>query len=155
MTIALALFASCSKMLDIEPTDAISSSEAIKDKAGIEKAITGAYDALQNAGLYGRNRVILGDLAADNLVWTGTTLDYAQLDNNNVTIDNSLIDGMWSGAFDGINRVNGILAVLPGISDITDAERAAFEGEAVFMRALHYFNLLTYFGGVPIRTSIG
>lgn len=153
MTTGLALFASCSKMLDIEPTDAISSSEAIKDKAGIEKAISGAYDAFQNAGLYGRNRVILGDLAADNLVWTGTTLDYAQLDNNNITIDNSLIDGMWSGAFDGINRVNGILAAMPGISDINDAERAAYEGEAVFMRALYYFNLLTYFGGVPIRTS--
>lgn len=147
------LVSSCSKMLDIEPTDAISNEEAIKDKAGVEKAITGAYDVLQNIGLYGRNRVILGDLAADNVSWTGTTLDYAQVDNNQVPIDNSLIEGMWSGAYDGINRVNNILYALPGIGGITDNERKTYEGHALFIRALLHFNLLTYFGGVPVKTS--
>jgi starch-binding outer membrane protein, SusD/RagB family len=144
---------SCSKMLDIEPTDSISSTEAIKDKAGIEKAITGAYDALQYASLYGRNRVILGDLAADNLVWTGTTYDYYEIDNNEVSIENGLIDGMWSVSYDGINRVNNILDAIPGIEDLTDTEREKFEGEALFLRGLNYFNLLQYFGGVPIITA--
>jgi hypothetical protein len=144
--------ASCSKMLDIEPTDSISSDVAITDKAGVDKAIVGAYDALQQVGLYGRNRVILGDLAADNLVWTGTTYDYYEVDNNTVSLENSLIEGMWAGAYDGINRVNNILLALPGIGDITDAERATYEGEALFMRGLFYFNLLKYFGGVPIKT---
>jgi hypothetical protein len=147
------LLSACTKMLDIQPTNAISSNEAIKDKAGVEKAITGSYDALQLAGLYGRNRVILGDLAADNLVWSGTSLDYAQIDNNNVAIDNGIIDGMWSGAYDGINRVNNVLYALPGIGDLTGNERNQFEGEALFMRALFHFNLLTYFGGVPIKTE--
>lgn len=144
---------SCSKMLDIEPTDAISNEEAIKDKAGVEKAITGAYDVLQNVGLYGRSRVVLGDLSADNLSWSGTTLDYAQIDNNQVPIDNSFIEGMWSGAYDGINRANNILFALPGISDMTDAERNAYEGQALFIRALLHFNLLNYFGGVPVKTT--
>jgi starch-binding outer membrane protein, SusD/RagB family len=147
------LLGACSKMLDIEPTDAISSSEAIKDKSGVEKAIAGSYDAFQLPGLYGRERVILGDLAADNLVWSGTNYDYAQIDNNNVSIENGLIDGMWSGAYDGINRVNNILAALPGINDLSDAERDKYEGEALFMRALFHFNLLTYFGGVPVMTE--
>ncbi len=149
----LFILTSCSKMLDIEPTDAISSSEAIKDKAGLEKATTGAYDALQQVGLYGRNRVILGDLAADNLKWTGTTLDYGQVDQNQVPIDNSFVEGMWAGAYDGINRVNNILVALPGIGDLTDSERAAFEGDALFLRALFHFELLTYFGGVPVKTT--
>ena len=147
------LLVACNKMLDIQPTDAISSDVAITDKSGVEKAIIGAYDAFQLPGLYGRERVILGDLSADNLVWTGTNMDYAQLDNNNVSIDNAIIDNMWSGAYDGINRVNNILAALPGIGDLTDAERNMYEGEALFMRALFHFNLLTYFGGVPIKTT--
>ena len=147
------LFGACSKMLDIQPTNAISSEEAIKDKSGVEKAINGSYDAFQLAGLYGRNRVILGDLAADNLVWTGTNMDYSQVDNNKVSIDNGIIDGMWTGAYDGINRVNNILAALPGIGDLTETERNQYEGEALFMRALFHFNLLTYFGGVPIKTK--
>jgi hypothetical protein len=87
------------------------------------------------------------------MVWTGTSLDYSQIDNNTVAIDNSLIDGMWTGAYDGINRVNNILIALPGIGDMTDVERAQYEGEALFMRALLYFNLLNYFGGVPIKTE--
>lgn len=152
-TIACSLIAaSCNKMLDIEPTDAISNDLAISNKAGVEKALTGAYDAFQNTGLYGRNRIILGDLSADNLKWTGTTYDYYEIENNDVSIENSFIEGMWAGAYDGINRVNNILYALPGIEDMTEAERNSFEGQALFMRALFHFNLLQYFGGVPVKT---
>lgn len=147
------LLVSCNKMLDIQPTDAISSDVAIKDKSGVEKAIYGAYDAFQQAGIYGRNRVILGDLSADNLVWTGTNMDYSQIASHDVSIDNGIIDGMWTGAYDGINRVNNILSALPGIGDLTEGERNMYEGEALFMRALFHFELLTYFGGVPIKTT--
>jgi starch-binding outer membrane protein, SusD/RagB family len=147
------LLVACNKQLDIQPTDAISSDVAITDKSGVEKAIYGSYDAFQQAGLYGRNRIILGDLSADNLVWTGTNMDYSQVDNNDVSIDNGIIDGMWIGAYDGINRVNNVLAALPGIGDLTDDERNMYEGEALFMRALFHFELLTYFGGVPVKTA--
>jgi starch-binding outer membrane protein, SusD/RagB family len=154
ITIAFSvLIVSCTKMLDIEPTDSISSDEAIKDKAGLDKAINGAYDALQYAGVYGRNRVILGDLSADNLVWTGTTYDYYEIENNEVSIENGIIDAMWTVSYDGINRVNNVLAALPGIRDLTDGERTTFAGEALFLRALNYFNLLQYFGGVPLVTA--
>ena len=60
---------SCSKIFDVNPTDSISSEIAIKDKAGIEHALTGTYNALQSVGLYGRNYVIVGDLAAEKLIW--------------------------------------------------------------------------------------
>ncbi len=154
ITIALSMLVySCSDLLDTKPTDAIASDDAISNKSGIEKAITGSYDALQYASLYGRNLVILGDLAADNLVWTGTTYDYYEIENNDAAIDNGIIEGMWSVSYDGINRVNNVLAAIPGIGDMTDAERNKYEGEARFLRALNYFNLLTLFGGVPIVTT--
>lgn len=142
---------SCTNVLDVEPTDSISSNVAIKDKIGVERAIIGSYTALQTAGLYGRNRVILGDLAADNLVWSGTTYDYQQIDNNQVPADNAIIDGMWSASYDGINRVNNVLYKLPEIGDLTESDRFKYEGEALFMRALFHFELLTYFGGVPVK----
>ena len=153
MVLCPMFLASCSKVLDVEPTASVSTNEAIKDKVGVERAIIGSYTALQAAGLYGRNRVILGDLAADNLVWTGTTYDYFQFDNNAISASNGIVDGMWSASYDGINRVNNVLALLPGISDLTSAERDKAEGEALFMRALFHFNLLTCFGGVPIKIT--
>ncbi|MHC1777834.1 MAG: RagB/SusD family nutrient uptake outer membrane protein [Lentimicrobium sp.] len=145
------ILGSCSKVLDVEPTASISSETALNNKVGIERAIIGSYTALQAAGLYGRNRVIVGDLAADNLKWTGTTYEYYQIENNEVPAENAIIEGTWIAAYDGLNRVNNVLDALNSVADLTDAERDKYEGEALFMRALFHFNLLTYFGGVPIK----
>jgi len=147
------ILASCSKVLDVEPIASISSETALNDKVGIERAVIGSYTALQAAGLYGRNRVIVGDLAADNLKWTGTTYEYYQIENNAVPAGNAIIEGTWIAAYDGLNRVNNVLSALGGIDDLTAEERVKYEGEALFMRALFHFNLLTYFGGVPIKTT--
>ncbi len=144
---------SCNDLLDIEPTDAISDTEAIKDKTGVDRAITGAYNALQQTGSYGRYLVIVQDLVADNLKWTGTTRDYGQIDENQISAENTLIDGIWASAYDCINRVNNVLYRLPDIGDLTQTERDTYEGEALFLRALCHFNLVSLFGGVPLKTN--
>lgn len=149
----LMAFTSCSKLLDVEPTDAISSSEALKDKASVKYAINGCYNTLQNVGSYGRNQIIAQDLVADNLDWTGTSPEYSQVTNIPIPAENGVIDGIWASNYDGINRVNNVLAALPDISDITAEEKNTFEGEALFLRALFHFHLVTSFGGVPVKTT--
>ena len=151
-TITLAMtLASCSKVFDVNPTASISSDIAISDKSGVEHALTGTYNALQAVGLYGRNFLIIGDLAADNLTWTGTSQDYGQIEHKPIPADNSIVDGFWSAAYDGINRANNILYKLPSISGLTQQEYNQFEGEALFLRALLYYDLVSYFGGVPLK----
>ncbi len=150
--IILALTAmSCTKMLDVQPTASISTDQAIKDETGINKAITGAYYSLHDVGNYGRNHVIVEDLAADNLAWTGTTRDYLQIDDNLIASDNGIIDGIWTSNYDCINRVNNVLERIGGIEMSTD-KRNMYTGDALFLRALSHFNLLGYFGGIPIKT---
>ena len=151
MMVALML-GSCTKVLDVEPTASISNDVAIKNKVGVERAVIGSYTSLQATGLYGRNRVIIGDLAADNLTWTGTTQEYLQIENNDVLAENLIIDGVWSAAYDGLNRVNNVLTAMGRVTDLSATERAKYEGEALFMRALFHYNLVTMFGGVPIKT---
>ncbi|MCX6246725.1 MAG: RagB/SusD family nutrient uptake outer membrane protein [Bacteroidetes bacterium] len=143
---------SCNKLLDVQPTDSISLEEAIKDKAGVENAITGSYSALHSTGIYGRYQVIVEDLAADNLVWTGTTQDYSQIADNNIAADNGIIDGIWTANYDCINRVNNVLAKIPDI-DMSTADKNMYTGDGLFMRALCHFNLVCFFGGVPIKTQ--
>jgi len=151
--IALALATiSCTKMLDVQPTASISADEAIKDESGVNKAITGAYYSLHDVGNYGRNHVIVEDLAADNLVWTGTTRDYLQIENNLIASDNSIIDGIWTSNYDCINRVNNVLFRIPDIEMSTD-KRNLYTGDGLFLRALSHFNLLCYFGAIPIKTQ--
>lgn len=150
--IIMLVVASCAKVLDVEPYQSISPEEALKDKTGIERAITGSYNVLGYVGSYGRYQVIVSDLAADNLDWVATSVDYSEIDQNNINANNSIIDGIWTANYDGINRVNNVLYNLPDISDATEAEKNLFEGEARFLRALFHFNLTSFFGGVPIKT---
>ncbi len=150
--IIMMVVASCAKVLEVEPYQSISPEEALKDKTGIERAITGSYNMLGYVGSYGRYQVIVSDLAADNLDWVATSVDYSEIDQNNVNANNSIIDGIWTANYDGINRVNNVLYKLPDISDATEAEKNLFEGEARFLRALFHFNLASFFGGVPIKT---
>jgi starch-binding outer membrane protein, SusD/RagB family len=153
LAILSVILVSCSKLIDIEPTDSISVDQAINDRAGVEHAIVGAYNALQLIGSYGRNQIIAQDLVADNLDWSGTSPDYSQITNIPIPAENGIVDGIWSANFDGINRVNNILSRIQDISDMTSDEASHFEGEALFLRALFYFNLAGYFGGVPIKTE--
>lgn len=145
------VLASCNDLLNIDPVDAISDQIAIKDRSGLEKALTGTYNSLHSVGLYGRYQVIAGDLAADNLDWTGTTQDFGQMLSKPVPSDNSIIDAMWSAAYDGINRANNIIEALPGITGLNKADADQFMGEALFLRSLNYFNLTNYFGDIPFR----
>jgi len=145
------ILVSCKKVFDVNPTDAISSDIAFTDSVSVEKVLIGSYNALQAVGLYGRNQVIIGDLAADNLTWTGTSLDYGQIENKPIPAENGIVDGMWSSAYDGINRVNNILYRLPSIGYKSEKGRQSVAGEALFIRALLHFYLATYFGGIPLK----
>lgn len=151
--IIIIALSSCAKVLDVDPTQSISPEEALKDKTGVERAINGSYSTLQYVGSYGRYQVIVSDLAADNLDWIATSVDYSEFAANDINAGNSIIDGIWTANYDGINRVNNVLHKLPGIPDATAAEKAVFEGEALFLRALFHFNLANFFGGVPIKTT--
>lgn len=149
--LAIFIMNSCTGILDVQPTQSISADEAIKDKTGVDRAITGAYSGLQQTGCYGRNLVIVGDLPTDILAWTGTTMDYAQINNNVIPSDNGVIDGIWAANFDVINRVNNVLYRMPEISDMTPEEYGMYEGDGLFIRALCYYNLVNLFGGVPLK----
>ncbi len=150
--IALALIStSCTKVFDVYPVASIADDQAINDKSGVEHALAGTYNALQQGGMYGMDFAIVGDLAADNLKWSGTSQDYGQVEDKPIPADNSIVEGMWASAYDGINRANNILNKLPGIDGIPESEFNQFKGEALFIRSLLYYNLTMYFGNIPLR----
>ncbi len=151
LILALIISSACSKILDVEPTASIDVNEAIKNKRGVERALNGTYDALQQAGSYGRNMALMADLAADNLSWTGTTYDYGQIADKKILSNNVVIDGMWTSSYDAINRANNIIERLPSVTDMTDSEKASVEGECKFIRALMHFDLVRYWGQIPLK----
>ncbi len=152
-TLILLLFFAACEVLDVEPYLDIPAEEAINDRVGLERALIGSYDALQQAGYYGRNYLAVGDLPTDNLEWTGTTAGYNQIDNNSILSDNVIVESIWSSIYTALNRVNYVIEAAPGLTDLSDADLAHFTGEAHFLRALHHFNLIRLYGPVPLRTA--
>lgn len=142
-------------VLDVEPSSEITAEEAFTNASDIEKGIIGSYSELQSLSYYGRNYLIFADLAADNLAHPSdaTSSDYAEIDNNVILSDNSSVEGIWSSIYSAINVANSIIAKVPGMSDMTDDEKAAALGELYFLRALNHFNLMNYFGAIPIKTE--
>jgi starch-binding outer membrane protein, SusD/RagB family len=147
------LMAGCDSPLDVSPADSIDAATAINNTRAAQLALGGAYDALQYTAMYSRELVVWPELWADNLDFTGTFTTDAEVANNNIFPDNVSVRDAWHGSYRGINRVNNVLAGLETITDATEAQRRQIRGEALFLRALNYSNLVRYFGGVPIVTE--
>lgn len=69
----------------------------------------------------------------------------------NLTPANSLI-GAYAQGYRGINRSNTVIDRVPGIS-MDETLKKRYVAEAKFLRALHYFNLVRYYGDVPLITK--
>jgi starch-binding outer membrane protein, SusD/RagB family len=149
----LLAFISCD-VLDVEPYNSIPASEAFKNADDLERGILGAYSSFQSLSYYGRTYSIFADLAADNLIHpdNATAVAYAEVDNNAILPENSSVDGIWSAIYDGINVANNVISKVDGIPGLTETQKNEALAELYFIRALHHFNLLNYFGPIPIKT---
>jgi len=140
-------------VLDVKPYHSIPAEDAIRTREDVQSAINGTYSGLQFVGYYGRNFMVAGDLAADNLTWTGTTAGYNQIDNNSILADNVIVEGIWSAIYSFISRANYVIDRIPGVEDLSQEEANAFLAELHFLRALGHFDLVRLFGPVPTRTK--
>lgn len=139
---------SCDKVLDIEPQNSLDSSTGIKTRQDAEATLRGCYDILQSANYYGLRYPTFNDLIAGNLRHTGTFPTFAQIANNQILTDNTDISSVWNTIYDGINRTNVFITQVASLSDPAYNTQAAI-AEARALRALHYMNLMTLWGGKP------
>jgi hypothetical protein len=145
--------AACNNPLDVKPAGSIPESSAITDPVGARAALFGAYGGLQSLSYYGEDYPIFLDLSADNSEHTGTLTSFGDADLNELRADNETIAGIWIAIYDDINRANEIIAKVPAVSGLDADEMHEIIGEAYFLRALNYHNLVKVFGGVPLRLA--
>jgi hypothetical protein len=150
LAVLIAGLTSCKKILEKPPLTSITASNFYKNGDDAESAITGCYDALQDDGYYGSVLNVMGEMPSDDASSDNT--DVFVLDKIQWTVTTSQPGRLFQNAFKGINRANSVLKYVPGItSGITTERRDQIIGEASFLRALHYFNLVKCFGGVSLH----
>jgi starch-binding outer membrane protein, SusD/RagB family len=148
-----ALVAACDSPLDTDPTASIGDDVALSTARGVELGVTGAYRSFQTGALYDREVHVYPELYADNLDFTSTFQTDREMHERTVTPDNVALVNMWASSYAGVNRANNVLDAIPNVSGLTTGQADRFRGEALFIRSLHYFNLVRYFGGVPVVTE--
>jgi len=112
-----------------------------------QKALIGAYDLLQATYL----NVMIGEIASNNTLSGGESandvIGIQQIDNMEHTPVNQQLRDIWSWMFAGVNRSNYILQY----QDKTEfAGRDEVIAQARFLRAYYYFELVKFFGAVPL-----
>lgn len=141
---------SCSKFLEPLPQDSVTPTQVFVDEPGATAALIGTYGALTSSNYMGVTYPAFADLAADNLAWTGTFSTWSQVKNRSILADNVDITNTWAAIYAVINSANNVIAYVPAIASIPDARKAQLIAEAQFIRAVAYFDLVRYWGDVPL-----
>lgn len=152
--IILTIFALSACNLNQFPYSEMAAKDAIKDQIGVNNLVIGTYNSLYGVMYY---EWAMTELRSDNArmrLNNSTSADsklIEQLDQSVVITANSWVQDYWDKSYVAISRANNVLASLHLVQD--ERLRAQFEGEARFVRALVYFNLVRLWGPVFIVTK--
>jgi hypothetical protein len=132
-------------------------------KSDFETALNGVYDALQSGGAYGNQSDIatggtggywmMTEMRSDNTDQggdvTGLAAAVAELNEFAETSLSEYTLGVWSGSYQGVARANTLITRIQS-ANLDDAFKNQVIGEALFVRALFYYNLAMLFGNIPM-----
>lgn len=163
MTVSLWL-TSCADKLNISPVNTVATAQALSTPDDLNALLIGAYNSLGDADLYGGNLQRDAELLGDNgeVEWSGTFVAPREVYGKRLLVTNDQADITWTDAYRTINICNTVLA---NLSLALEANRPTIEGQAKFIRASVYFELVRLFArdwndgsaatnpGVPLVTS--
>jgi hypothetical protein len=160
LTFASALLATAGcndkEFLTEVPRDFVGPANFYRNSNDALAAINGVYDGFVNTSstnYYGGLFVMLVEFPTEMMtVYLSAGNERSMIDNYAFTPAHNYIFQAWANAYTAINRANSVIARVPGIAMDTSL-RSRIVAEAKFLRALHYFNLVRLFGGVPLRTD--
>jgi starch-binding outer membrane protein, SusD/RagB family len=145
---ALAFATSCDSFLDPSPSDVLTPENFYKTSSDAVAAVNAVYEAAKWS--YWLGFWYVSDIATDDII-AGPTFgsDGHRMSNYTFNASEGTISGVWGGFYWMLNRANTVLDRVPPIT-MDPTLRARLLGEAHFMRALAYFNLVRWFGDVPL-----
>lgn len=140
-------FTSCEKFLNVNPPFTQDAENYFQTPADYEMALTGAYDLLQSTFM----NVWISEIASDNTIAGGESVNDSQglhqLDDMTHGGVNNELRSVMRWMYSGITRCNFIMENKDNI-EFTGKDKII--AEAKFLRAFYYFELVKFFGDVPL-----
>lgn len=151
LTLAIFFISSCSdNFVKVSPEYSIDSENYFNSENDYYMALVASYDLLQSSYA----NVILGEIASDNTLCGGESptdvIGWQQVDDMIQTPTNSNLHDIWNWMFAGVQRCNYFME----FKDKTDFDgKEQMIGEVRFLRAYYYFELVKWFGPVPLKVD--
>lgn len=154
LPLAALAFVSCDDVLTENPDSYYERDSFFTDEAKAEMAVLGVYNGLPVIYADKDGMAIPG--SDDTYMINGTTSDDGQRDvvHYNIRATNSLIEAVWEGKYNIINRANYTISGIESMRGWQNNRKLLrLLGEARFLRAQSAFDLARYWGDVPFKTT--
>ena len=157
--LCLTAFYACDDFLDLEPhsqgiaiENSASDSVYFKSASELESALAGAYGDFKNE-YYQLDYFVNGDAQSDDAYAGGDNPDNFQIDDYQLDAVNRNVSRDWAYLYSTIGKVNNIINNAREVTDpeLTPARLEEIIGEASFIRAFMYFQLVQLWGDVPLQ----
>ena len=156
--ILLLLVTSCDHFTDVElPKSQLTKTAVFDNYATANAALADIYIKLRDNGLLSGTSLGLSNTLAhysDELTsYASGSNPVLPFYNNTILASNSTLAENWNISFNLIYAANAVLEGSEKSTALTDVEKKALRGEALFIRGLLHFYLANLFGDLPYVTS--
>lgn len=165
--ISAVMFTGCKKFLDLKPETALTSETFFKNESDYKQAVNAAYVPLRP--IFNDRAWVLGEMHSDNTYYprnilfgavdaTENVADFAMPNSASsvagITLTtNGHVLNQYRLDYQIIARANQILTTIDAV-DFDAASKANLKGQAFFLRAFAYFELVRYFGTAPLHLKV-
>lgn len=160
LSMFLLIFGACNEkeFLDKYPLDAPSPDNFFVNETSARMAVNACYHpwVWGGWGMVKRDMNILLDAMTDDSYWRPNRGASIALEQWNITPTHANVNEWWRYPYESINAANFAIENIPSSTDagFTPEKQAPYIAEARFFRAYSYLFLTTFYGDVPLLTSV-
>ena len=149
----IVLVASCNEVLDRTPQAEYTLENFFQTEEQAVQSVNATYNQLRQwqthvFAFIGMTDIVSDDADKGSLPSDGFFLQ--EIDDFTLTPTNNGPGSVWQGYYTGVFRSNLAVNRIPDVQEMDEELRARLIAEARFLRAYYYFNLVRWFGDVPL-----
>jgi starch-binding outer membrane protein, SusD/RagB family len=146
----------CNKDLNVTDQNNPTPESYFKTAAQLQNGVNAVYSTLRSGELVGREWFFTHDMRGSECASGGAQLEAPRaelLTQPSPNPGNAVMNNVWVGDYQMINRANLVISKAPDVTD-NIALRDRVVGEAKFLRAWAYFDLVSQWGDIPLYDSV-
>ena len=144
--------------LDQTSQSTIDKDDFYQSESDLQGALNGVYQILSDRelagemhGVYNNELIYFNDLQSEYARrGTANSADIAEIGNFAITPTNAFVESTWLVHYTGINRANILIDKAEENTAVEETAKRDIINQAKFLRALYYFDLVRYYGDVPL-----